>query len=151
MRSYKFRASIIDKCNSSSVYTGLPMLMARLWAICGNHLSGDLAPSYINTAQPPTFYNDHKHLPAHQRDIIAMESIAIVQRGKAFAQEKIRLPPLKQHQVYVKVEYAAFNPTDRKAGILPIYCRNADHVQGLHSMLMLLETVRFWAATLRAP
>jgi NADPH:quinone reductase-like Zn-dependent oxidoreductase len=44
-----------------------------------------------------------------------MESIAIVQRGKGFAQESITLPPLKEHQVYVKVEYAAFNPTDRKA------------------------------------
>ncbi|CAG7561094.1 unnamed protein product [Fusarium equiseti] len=46
---------------------------------------------------------------------LAMESIAIVQRGKGFAQETVTLPPLKEHQVYVKVEYAAFNPTDRLA------------------------------------
>ncbi|KAH7196358.1 chaperonin 10-like protein [Fusarium flagelliforme] len=44
-----------------------------------------------------------------------MESIAIVQRGKGFAEESVTLPPLKEHQVYVKVEYAAFNPTDRLA------------------------------------
>ncbi|RBR07274.1 uncharacterized protein FIESC28_10773 [Fusarium coffeatum] len=44
-----------------------------------------------------------------------MKSIGIVQRGKGFAQEKTTLPPLKEHQVYVKVEYAAFNPTDRLA------------------------------------
>jgi NADPH:quinone reductase-like Zn-dependent oxidoreductase len=46
-----------------------------------------------------------------------MESIAIVQRGKAFAQESISLPSLKEHQVYVKVEYGAFNPIDRKGGL----------------------------------
>ncbi|KAM0295896.1 hypothetical protein ACHAPM_010612 [Fusarium culmorum] len=44
-----------------------------------------------------------------------MESIAIVQRDKKLIQGKITLPPLKQHQVYVKVEHAAFNPTDRLA------------------------------------
>ncbi|KAM5345640.1 hypothetical protein ACJ41O_011501 [Fusarium nematophilum] len=44
-----------------------------------------------------------------------MESTAIVQRGKTLTQEKVKLPPLKEHQVYVKVEYAAFNPTDRLA------------------------------------
>ncbi|KAF4956246.1 hypothetical protein FSARC_11645 [Fusarium sarcochroum] len=35
--------------------------------------------------------------------------------GKTFAQQNITLPPLKEHQAYVKVEYAAFNPTDRLA------------------------------------
>lgn len=79
-----------------------------------------------------------------------MESIAIVQRGKAFSQEKITLPPLKEHQVYVKVEYAAFNPTDRKTDLQPISFHDADRVQGLRSMLMLLEMVQFWAATLLA-
>lgn len=44
-----------------------------------------------------------------------MESTAIVQRDNKLIEEKITLPTLKEHQVYVKVEYAAFNPTDRKA------------------------------------
>ncbi|KAL1885450.1 putative secondary metabolism biosynthetic enzyme [Paecilomyces lecythidis] len=44
-----------------------------------------------------------------------MKSTAIIQRGRAFVLEEATLPPLKEHQVYVKVEYAAFNPTDRLA------------------------------------
>ncbi|KAF5593859.1 toxD [Fusarium subglutinans] len=44
-----------------------------------------------------------------------MESIAIIQKDKGLTQGTITLPPLKEHQVYVKVEYAAFNPTDRLA------------------------------------
>ncbi|KAH6954141.1 hypothetical protein FAVG1_02216 [Fusarium avenaceum] len=44
-----------------------------------------------------------------------MESLAIVQRGNKLIEEKITLPLLKEHQVHVKVEYAAFNPTDRLA------------------------------------
>jgi len=80
-----------------------------------------------------------------------MESIAIVQRGKGFSQESITLPPLKDHQVYVKVEYAAFNPTDRKAVVSRGSRRDANFVQGLHSMLMRLETVQSWGATLLAP
>ncbi|CEI67676.1 unnamed protein product [Fusarium venenatum] len=44
-----------------------------------------------------------------------MESTALIQQGKTFAQEQIILPHLAEHQVYVKVEYAAFNPTDRLA------------------------------------
>ncbi|KAL5590311.1 hypothetical protein FOBRF1_013868 [Fusarium oxysporum] len=44
-----------------------------------------------------------------------MESIAILQKGKGLTQGIVTLPPLKEHQVYIKVEYAAFNPTDRLA------------------------------------
>ncbi|KAG5788073.1 hypothetical protein H9Q69_012856 [Fusarium xylarioides] len=44
-----------------------------------------------------------------------MESIAILQKGSGLTQGKVTLAPLKEHQVYVKVEYAAFNPTDRLA------------------------------------
>ncbi|KAF5248214.1 hypothetical protein FANTH_6006 [Fusarium anthophilum] len=44
-----------------------------------------------------------------------MESIAIIQKGKGLTQGSVTLPPLKEHQVYVKVEHAAFNPTDRLA------------------------------------
>ncbi|KAF5661960.1 branched-chain amino acid aminotransferase [Fusarium circinatum] len=35
--------------------------------------------------------------------------------GKGLTQGTVTLPLLKEHQVYVKVEYAAFNPTDRLA------------------------------------
>ncbi|KAF4983369.1 hypothetical protein FZEAL_1221 [Fusarium zealandicum] len=44
-----------------------------------------------------------------------MKSAAIVQRGKNLALDKILLPSLKKHQAYVKVRFAAFNPTDRLA------------------------------------
>ncbi|KAF5624605.1 toxD [Fusarium tjaetaba] len=44
-----------------------------------------------------------------------MDSIAIIQKDKGLTQGNVTLPPLKDHQVYVKVEYAAFNPTDRLA------------------------------------
>jgi NADPH:quinone reductase-like Zn-dependent oxidoreductase len=43
-----------------------------------------------------------------------MESLAIVQRDNKLIEEKVTLPALKEHQVYVEVGYAAFNPTDRK-------------------------------------
>ncbi|KAI8716393.1 PKS-ER domain-containing protein [Fusarium sp. LHS14.1] len=42
-------------------------------------------------------------------------STAIIQKGKSLVVGQVELPPLKEHQVYVKVEYAAFNPTDRLA------------------------------------
>ncbi|KAI5458679.1 hypothetical protein BGZ63DRAFT_474313 [Mariannaea sp. PMI_226] len=44
-----------------------------------------------------------------------LDKARIIPRGKTFALEEITMPPLKEHQVYVKVEYAAFNPTDRLA------------------------------------
>ncbi|KAJ4211477.1 hypothetical protein NW759_012389 [Fusarium solani] len=44
-----------------------------------------------------------------------MKSTAIIQQGKSIVLGEAELPPLKEHQVYVKVEYAAFNPTDRLA------------------------------------
>ncbi|PNP84198.1 hypothetical protein FNYG_02886 [Fusarium nygamai] len=44
-----------------------------------------------------------------------MDSIAIIQKGSGLTQGDVTLPLLKDHQVYVKVEYAAFNPTDRLA------------------------------------
>ncbi|KAL9561659.1 hypothetical protein ACKAV7_014215 [Fusarium commune] len=45
----------------------------------------------------------------------AMKSIAILQKGKGLTLGNVTLPPLKEHWVYVKVAYAAFNPTDRLA------------------------------------
>lgn len=42
-----------------------------------------------------------------------MESLAITQKDKGFTKGSVTLPPLKEHQVYVRVRYAAFNPTDR--------------------------------------
>ncbi|RSL41028.1 hypothetical protein CEP53_013017 [Fusarium sp. AF-6] len=42
-------------------------------------------------------------------------SIAIIQQNQSLVLGDVELPPLKEHQVYVKVEYAAFNPTDRLA------------------------------------
>ncbi|RSL95706.1 hypothetical protein CDV31_013764 [Fusarium ambrosium] len=44
-----------------------------------------------------------------------MKSIAIIQQNQSLVLGDVELPPLKEHQVYVKVEYAAFNPTDRLA------------------------------------
>ncbi|KAH7245031.1 chaperonin 10-like protein [Fusarium tricinctum] len=44
-----------------------------------------------------------------------MESLAIVQRDNKLIEEKVTLPALKEHQVYVEVGHAAFNPTDRLA------------------------------------
>ncbi|KAG7406786.1 Trans-enoyl reductase ACTTS2 [Fusarium oxysporum f. sp. rapae] len=44
-----------------------------------------------------------------------MKSIAILQKGKGLTLGNVTLPPLKEHWVYVKVAYAAFNPTDRLA------------------------------------
>ena len=39
-------------------------------------------------------------------------SIGIIQRGNVLSTKKITLPELKEHQVCVRVESAAFNPTD---------------------------------------
>ncbi|KAM0310408.1 hypothetical protein ACHAPQ_012497, partial [Fusarium lateritium] len=76
-----------------------------------------------------------------------MESVAIVQRGKAFAEENITLPALKEHQVYVKVEYAAFNPTDRLACDVNAFgdgavlgCDFAGTVVGAHPSVTKLQT-----------
>ncbi|KAM0437836.1 hypothetical protein ACHAPT_002201 [Fusarium lateritium] len=44
-----------------------------------------------------------------------MKSAAIIQQGQSLVLGEMALPPLKGHQVYVKVEFAAFNPTDRLA------------------------------------
>ncbi|KAJ4311209.1 hypothetical protein N0V84_010571 [Fusarium piperis] len=41
--------------------------------------------------------------------------------GKSLVLGEVELPPLKEHQVYVKVEYAAFNPTDREIKGLGAY------------------------------
>ncbi|KAJ0344496.1 hypothetical protein COL154_010283 [Colletotrichum chrysophilum] len=44
-----------------------------------------------------------------------MRANAIVQEGKSFAAKEVDLPLLQEHQVYVRVNHAAFNPTDRLA------------------------------------
>ncbi|KAJ0267974.1 hypothetical protein COL940_013843 [Colletotrichum noveboracense] len=44
-----------------------------------------------------------------------MRANAIVQEGKSFAAKVVDLPLLQEHQVYVRVSHAAFNPTDRLA------------------------------------
>ncbi|KAF4831714.1 Trans-enoyl reductase ACTTS2 [Colletotrichum siamense] len=44
-----------------------------------------------------------------------MRANAIVQEGKSFAAKEVDLPLLQEHQVYVRVSHAAFNPTDRLA------------------------------------
>ncbi|KAJ3531580.1 hypothetical protein NM208_g8812 [Fusarium decemcellulare] len=44
-----------------------------------------------------------------------MKSTAIVTRNRRLEVEELILPPLEEHQVYVKVQVAAFNPTDRLA------------------------------------
>lgn len=78
-----------------------------------------------------------------------MKSTAIIQQGKSLVLGEAELPPLKEHQVYVKVEYAAFNPTDR----MPSHKRYPSPkltVQDLRSMLMLLGMGLFWAVTLPA-
>ncbi|KAI8300583.1 Trans-enoyl reductase ACTTS2 [Colletotrichum sp. SAR11_240] len=41
-----------------------------------------------------------------------MRANAIVQEGKSFAAKEVDLPLLQEHQVYVRVSHAAFNPTD---------------------------------------
>ena len=38
---------------------------------------------------------------------------AVVQQQSDLVSTDVELPQLQAHQVYVKVEYAAFNPTDR--------------------------------------
>jgi len=79
-----------------------------------------------------------------------MKSTAIIQQGKSLVLGEAELPPLKEHQVYVKVEYAAFNPTDR----MPSHSRDPClelTVKDLHSMSTRLGMGLFWAATLPAP
>ncbi|KAF0325747.1 zinc-binding oxidoreductase [Colletotrichum asianum] len=44
-----------------------------------------------------------------------MRANAIVQEGKSFAAKEVDLPLLQEHQLYVRVSHAAFNPTDRLA------------------------------------
>ncbi|KAI8285903.1 hypothetical protein K4K56_009078 [Colletotrichum sp. SAR 10_98] len=44
-----------------------------------------------------------------------MRANAIVQEGKSFAAKEVDLPLLQEHQVYIRVNHAAFNPTDRLA------------------------------------
>lgn len=46
---------------------------------------------------------------------------AVVQRGSDLVIEGIQLPALKEHQVYVKVERAAFNPTDSAFARFQLY------------------------------
>ncbi|KAF4334076.1 branched-chain amino acid aminotransferase [Fusarium beomiforme] len=50
-----------------------------------------------------------------QIDNVTMESLAVIQKDKTLTKGKVTLPPLQEHQVYVRVQYAAFNPTDRLA------------------------------------
>lgn len=38
---------------------------------------------------------------------------AVVQQQSDLVSTDVELPQLQAHQVYVRVEYAAFNPTDR--------------------------------------
>lgn len=78
-----------------------------------------------------------------------MKSTAIIQQGNSLVLGEAELPPLQEHQVYVKVEYAAFNPTDR----MPSHKRYTSRkltAQDLRSMSMLLGMGPFWAATLPA-
>ncbi|KAF4422199.1 hypothetical protein F53441_14303 [Fusarium austroafricanum] len=69
---------------------------------------------------------------------LAMESIAIVQRGQDLAEEKVTLPPLKEHQLYVRIERAAFNPTDRLA--LDVNAFGDGAVLGCDFAGMIVET-----------
>jgi len=77
----------------------------------------------------------------------AMESIAILQKGKGLTQGIVTLPPLKEHQGYVKVEYAAFNPTDRKFGRQPSKFRVADLLKALLLTSTPSEMTQYWAVT----
>ena len=43
----------------------------------------------------------------------ALAAIAVVQQDRKLVLDEVQLPPLQEHQVYVKVSWAAFNPTDR--------------------------------------
>jgi NADPH:quinone reductase-like Zn-dependent oxidoreductase len=71
-----------------------------------------------------------------------MKSTAIIQQGKSIVLGEAELPPLKEHQVYVKVEYAAFNPTDRMPSHSHDPCLKLT-VKDLRSMSMLLEMEQF--------
>ncbi|KXH49843.1 hypothetical protein CSIM01_03980 [Colletotrichum simmondsii] len=42
-------------------------------------------------------------------------AVAVVQKNRQLVVENITLPELQPHQVYVSIEWAAFNPTDRLA------------------------------------
>ncbi|UZP43387.1 hypothetical protein NXS19_011203 [Fusarium pseudograminearum] len=44
---------------------------------------------------------------------VSVDASAVIQQGKDLAVAKISLPRLQDHQVYVRVDFAAFNPTDR--------------------------------------
>ncbi|RDW56979.1 hypothetical protein BP5796_13046 [Coleophoma crateriformis] len=46
---------------------------------------------------------------------MAFTATAVTQRNQKLVQETVSIPPLKEHQVLVKVTSAAFNPTDRLA------------------------------------
>ncbi|KFA70988.1 hypothetical protein S40288_10352 [Stachybotrys chartarum IBT 40288] len=46
-------------------------------------------------------------------DTITISATAVAQQGKDLVVANVTLPPLQDHQVYVQVEFAAFNPTDR--------------------------------------
>lgn len=78
-----------------------------------------------------------------------MKSPAIIQQGRSLVLGETELPPLKEHQVYVKVEYAAFNPTDRMPSH-DYYPYLELTVQDSRSMSMPLETERFWVVTFPA-
>lgn len=41
------------------------------------------------------------------------KAVAVVQQNRQLIVENVALPELQPHQVYVSVEWAAFNPTDR--------------------------------------
>jgi NADPH:quinone reductase-like Zn-dependent oxidoreductase len=45
---------------------------------------------------------------------VSVDASAVIQQGKDLAVAKISLPRLQDHQVYVRVDFAAFNPTDRE-------------------------------------
>ncbi|EQB49313.1 hypothetical protein CGLO_11346 [Colletotrichum gloeosporioides Cg-14] len=44
-----------------------------------------------------------------------MRANAIVQEGRSLVAKEVSLPSLKEHQLYVRISHAAFNPTDRLA------------------------------------
>ncbi|KAK1718203.1 chaperonin 10-like protein [Colletotrichum lupini] len=46
---------------------------------------------------------------------IVDRTVAVVQKNRQLVVENVALPALQPHQVYVSVEWAAFNPTDRLA------------------------------------
>lgn len=46
-------------------------------------------------------------------DNAATTATAVIQQQTDLVSADVELPLLQAHQVYIKVEYAAFNPTDR--------------------------------------